>query len=361
MPDAVGRATFGPYASRTVTALDRLASSASYSLADYGNVSTRHMRSIVGTQLPEATPVDDVAVVDHWVDYYVDRILSKRDTVTIVDGEPGEGKSNFALWLGTKVRQRLSHEIGGPKRLNLEDDVVYRLTTFIHRVYQSSRDEPSVIIADEGVLVGAQAGAGLSDVGRILDRVLSVARIKGCTVFILHPNVWGLASFVRNRRAKVLMHVEYRGLTTAFTLKGTMDFTPPTQLPFKKVRQPWSRLRWPSLENDPIWAHYEPAKLEVTNQTLVDSEMEAARVEKQAGMRPPGPWAMDYWEGDSGKFRCDTCGGAFDNAHNLAAHACKARGGGGAGGGVVTCPRCDRSFDNAHNLAAHRCAASVAA
>ena len=283
------------------TALDRLRSPESFDFTAPGNGLGRHLRWIIGSDLAEATPVDDTDVMEHWVQYYVDRILDKKDTVTIVDGEPGEGKSNFTLWLAIKIRDHLGRELGKSRVMDLQNDVVYRLTTFIHRVYQSSRENPSVVIADEGVLIGAQGSSGLSDAGKILDRVLSVGRIQGCTMFVLHPSVWGLASFVRNRRAKVLMHVEKRGLTTAFTLKSAMEFTPPRQLPFKKAKQPWCKIRWPSLEADPVWAPYEGEKLETVKQTLVDSEMEAWRIEKKAGMRPPGPWAMNYVKAGAGR------------------------------------------------------------
>lgn len=152
-----------------------------------------------------------------------------------------------------------------------------------------------MVIADEGVLLGAQSSSGLSDAGKILDGVFSTQRIQACSTFVLHPNIWGLASFVRNRRAKVFFHVEHRGLTTAFLLKTAMEWTPPRQLPFKKARAPWAKIRWPSLESDPVWSPYEAGKIEVTKNKLVDWEIEAAKIEKKAGMRPPGPWAMDYW------------------------------------------------------------------
>lgn len=276
-------------------ALSRLRSPLSFDPSAVEHITSRHLRHMIGNDLPEATPVDDADVAEHWVTYLVDRILDKKDTVVIVDGEPGEGKSMFTMWLAAKVRDRLGRETGTTRKLDLANDITYRLTTYIHRVYQSSRENPSVVVADEGVLVGAQGTSGLSDQGRILDRILSTQRIQACTSFLLHPSVWGLASFVRNRRAKVLFHVEHRGLTTAFTLKSAMEFTPPRQLPFKKAKQPWAKIRWPSIEADPLWATYEPVKLETVKQTLVDSEIEAAKIEKKAGLRPPGPWAMDYW------------------------------------------------------------------
>lgn len=278
------------------TALERLNSTESFDPRSPSNILERHMRRVIGNELDEATPIDDEQVAQHWVDYYVDRILDKKDTVTIVDGEPGDGKSNFTLWLGSMVRDAIGRKLGTDRTLNLEEDVVYRLSNFVRRVYKSSRKDPSVVIADEGVLIGAQGSSGMSDVGQILDQVLSIARIQGCTIFLLHPNIWGLASFVRNRRAKVWMHTERRGLTTAFTLKSALDFTPPRQLPFKKAKQPWARIRWPNLEGSPIWKRYEPNKIEVTLETLVDSETKAWEIEKKAGMRPPGPWAMDVWE-----------------------------------------------------------------
>jgi hypothetical protein len=279
------------------SALEYLLSPESFDPGKAENVLDRHTRRLVGSAVGQRTPVDDDDRADYWTRFLVDRVLQNRDTTIIVDGLPGEGKSNFALWLASRVRWLLGKELGVPRRLDLKQDVVSRLTLFTRRVYQSSREKPLVVIADEGVLVGAQGTSGLSDAGRLLDRVLSVDRIQACTVFILHPSVWGLASFVRNRRAYLFMHVEQRGITTVFLLKDTLEFTPPRLLPFKKARYPWSRLYWPSLENDPIWAEYEPWKLETVRKTLVDAEIEAARIEKKAGMAPPGPEWMDYWDG----------------------------------------------------------------
>lgn len=283
------------------SALTRLTSPQSFDSKAISNITGRHLRQMIGNDLVQATPVDDAAMVEHWVQYYAGRILEKKDTVTICDGEPGEGKSNFILWLAAKIRDRLGREMGTSRVLDLDRDVVYRLSTFAYRVDQSSRQDPSVLIVDEGVLIGAQGSSGLSDAGQILDRVLSIGRIQGCTIFVLHPSIWGLASFVRNRRAKVWMHVERRGLTTVFTLKSALDFTPPRQLPFKKAKAPWSRLRWPSLETDPIWAPYEANKIKTVKETLVDSVMEATKIEKKAGLRPPGSWAMQYYTAKSGR------------------------------------------------------------
>ncbi len=283
------------------TALVRLTSTDAFDARAPSNMVSRRLRELTGSVLPTSVPVDDAGIAEYWVDYHVDRILDKKDTVVVVDGEPGEGKSTFTLWMASRVRRKLGQLMGTARTLDLDNDVVYRLSTLVHRVYLSSRENPSVIVADEGVLVGAQGTSGMSDAGAILDRVLSVGRIQACTIFVLHPSVWGLASFVRARRAKVFFHVEHRGLSTAFTLKSAMEFTPPRQLPFKKARKPWARIKWGSLESDPIWDLYEPNKIETTKQMLVDSEIQALKLEKKAGMRPPGPWAMDYWQERSGR------------------------------------------------------------
>ena len=124
-------------------ALGRLTSPLSLNSRTAPHIVSRHLRGLAGGGLPLATPVDNDAVADHWVDYYVDRILEKKDTVTIIDGEPGEGKSNFALWLGSEGSgpPRAGRPVG-TRILDLENDIVYRLTTFVHRVYQSSRQNP---------------------------------------------------------------------------------------------------------------------------------------------------------------------------------------------------------------------------
>ncbi|HEY1197309.1 MAG TPA: hypothetical protein VGG32_01095 [Thermoplasmata archaeon] len=280
-------------------ALNRLTSAESFDPAAISNVTGRHLRQIIGSDLKEATPVDDEDEINYQAGFLVDRVMNKEDTVVIVTGEPGVGKSMFTMMLGSIVKRRLGLETGTSRTLDLELDIVSRLTTFSRRVYQSSRKNPLVVIGDEGVLVGAQSGSGLTGPGRILDRVLSVSRIKACTIFILHPSIWGVAAFVRNRRAKVWYHVERRGLTTAFILKDALDFTPPHLLPFKKMRHPWNRIHWESIENKPMWAAYEPAKLETVNQTLVDAEIQAAEFEKKEGMRPPSAAFMDYWEPSS--------------------------------------------------------------
>jgi hypothetical protein len=205
--------------------------------------------------------------------------------------------------------------------------VVYRLSDLVRRVYASSREDPSVVIADEGCLIGAQSGSGLSEAGKLLDRTLSICRILGCSLFLISPSIWGVAAFVRARRAKVWWHVERRGLSTAFLLGSSVQWTPPRKLPFVKARQPWSKLRWPSLENDKIWSKYEPTKLEVTRNALVDAAIVAGKLERKAGLRPSGPEQMDYeLPPPPSRSPCRFCGKAV-GTHQLRQHeaACPKR------------------------------------
>lgn len=218
------------------------------------------------------------------------RILEKKDTVVVVDGEPGDGKSTYSLGFGARTKNALSAALGSKEQFDLERDVVFRESDLIHEIHLNTREDPRVVVADEGILVGAQARAGTYDASALLDRVLSVSRIKGVTLFVLAPSVWGLASFVRNRRAKLYHHVERRGLTTTFTLKKEIPFLPPRELPFRKFRKPWDKVRWESLENDPIWAPYETRKIREVDSMLSAGEIQAIELEAKAGLSPPD-WA----------------------------------------------------------------------
>jgi hypothetical protein len=275
-------------------ALDILRSPGSFDPASPRNIGRVRLRELMGSDLPDATPIDASTVIEHWVDYIVGLILDKKDCVVMCDGTPGEGKSTFSLWLCLLVRQALNQALGTRQNFEVERDICYRLSDLIHRILQSSRENPSVILADEGVLVGAQARAGSYDASLLLDRVLSLSRIQGATLFILAPSIWGLASAVRDRRARLWFHVERRGLSTAFILREAIPFKRPKELPFSKARQPWSKLRWDSLESDPVWAPYEARKITVTKSALHDSEVEALKVEKKLGLSPPA-WADAFY------------------------------------------------------------------
>lgn len=285
------------------TSLDVQSAPWRFDAGDPFNIATSHLRVVAGVDIPaDFTPVDDDTVIEHWVEFFVDRILSGKDTVFIVDGEAGEGKSTFTLWFLAKVRRRLSERLRSLGRgeinplLNLDWDVIYDTPSLLHRIYTSSKKDPAVILVDEGSLAGFQAGAGLSEIGRAIDKALSVCRIKAVTAAVLNPSVWGLAPFVRNRRAKVYFHVEERGVSTAHTLKTAIDYKAATQwLPFKKAKAPWAKLYWPSLESDPIWGPYEKRKLDTVQETLLDLERLSLKFAKKEGANPSRwPWAQDY-------------------------------------------------------------------
>lgn len=274
------------------SALELLADPESFDPLDRTNIVTAHLRSVTGAEVEQPDGyADDEMISQHWVDYFVDRVLDKKDTIAIIDGEPREGKSNFALWLAAKVRQELGLAMGRRTTLDLQWDVIYDTPTLLHRMYRSSREDPGMVVVDEGALAGFKATSGISDLGGAVDTVLSIAGINGCSMFILHPNIWGLAAFVRNRRAKVYFHVEHRGLSTGHHLKTAIEYAKSSHLPFMKVKQPWARVRWPSLEDDPHWAplwrEYEERKKAVVQARIVDFENVAIQFNRKMGLRDP--------------------------------------------------------------------------
>ncbi len=253
-------------------------------VGEWSTVGNR-VRQSAGSALTPVQAVGDDEIADYWTNQVVGRILDKKDTIFIVDGEPSEGKSTFTLWFELRIVRALSKALGTDLKFDLEKDICYTLSGFIQRVRDSSADRPNVLLLDEGVLVGAQARSGTSDANLIFDRVASICRIKRVTAGVLHPSVWGIASFLRNRRAHYWFHVERRGLTTPHVLKPEIDYTPPRTLPFRKAKNPWVRFRWGSLEKDPVWAPYEANKLAMVNRTLEVSALEAAQIESKSRLK----------------------------------------------------------------------------
>jgi hypothetical protein len=253
------------------------------------------LRDLTGLDQPELEPVDAEGVWVFWIDRIVDLIVSGRDFVGIIDGDPGEGKSTLALEFCSRVRNALNAELGIRDTFDPRRDVLSRLSNLLYRIYQSSGDRPVVLQADEGCLVGAQARSGTSEEGLMLDQGLSVCRIKGCTIFVLHPTIAGVAATVKQRRGRYWFHVEERGRATAFKVRTSLPKNLLRDLPFTKERQPYHRIIFDSLEGDPLWVSYSQVKIEATNRTLLDLALRAVALEFVRGLSVPD-WAVPYLE-----------------------------------------------------------------
>lgn len=262
--------------------------------ADPHAIMETRIRELTDTELPSGgIPPDKEAMRAHWVDTLVGRVIDRKDTVVIIDGEPGEGKSALGRELTLAVINALNAVLPDRKmQFSLEDDVPYRLSSFIYGVYRSSYAMPRVLMGDELELIGGQARAGADEKQLLLDRTLSVCRIKSCTGLMLIPNIRGAPAFIRDRRAKIWMHVEWRGEATVFELEKAIDFKRPGKLPFKKAKQPFHRLTWEDPDKDPGWSDYQGWKLANTNAALLRFIYQAIELEKKEGLRPP-EWMVD--------------------------------------------------------------------
>lgn len=288
------------------SALERLSSPESFDPRAIANIPARHLRELLGSDVGEGMPVDREAVIEHHVRWYVDRILEGWDVLTIADGEPGVGKSMGLLYLISRVRDLLGRETGTTRMLDLRRDVVWRPDTLIQRINDSSREDPSTILCDEGVLAGMHSGAGLTPEGRALDKVFSVSRIQGCSIWVVAPSIWGLSSMIRQRRARAWLHFESRGVATIFQLKTAIEFRPPKNLPFLKTLAPWHRLHFPDLRGTPMWGEYEEIKLGMVKEALVDAKMVVGKALIKAGMRPSSADQMDYLKVRGGRAEGET-------------------------------------------------------
>lgn len=261
-----------------------------YHPSDAHSVVTVQLRNLMDSALPPgALPPDEEAVRAHLIDFLVARVLDKKDTVVLIDGEPGDGKSALGRELVLGVRNALNAVLDLDTPFVLEQDIPYRLSHFIHRIWQSSVEVPLVVMGDEAELIGAQARAGTDEKGALLDRVLSTCRIKACTAFMLAPNIRGISSALRARRAKLWLHVEYRSLATLFELTKAIDFKRPGPLPFVKARAPFHRISWANPEGEEGWTQYEHWKLENADRFLVRAIYKAIELERKEGFPDP-PW-----------------------------------------------------------------------
>ena len=287
LTDSEFETLIAPYPS----ALEFLASPESFDPDGEENTLDRFTRELTGSAVEPGVPTDNEDVWAHWVEWVCDRVLSRRDFVGVVDGNPGEGKSTFGTIFLTKIAARLGDELDiEPPKV----EVVYRLSELIEAVYRSSRARPGIVLVDEAVLTGMQSGAGLTQEGKLVDRIFSVARIKSAVILCLIPSIHGLASMVRSRRACWWGHTERRGRLTVFVGSDRLSFENPRSLPMVKAKWPWPRIEFESLEDDPSWAAYEGTKIEVVDRTLVDANILASELERKAGLRPANPSQMNY-------------------------------------------------------------------
>ena len=160
------------------------------------------------------------------------------------------GKSSLALKLGQSLTNG---------KLDLHRDVIYNLKDLLDRLGDSSPGD--VVVVDEAILV-AQASAGGEKSVFILERALALSRELGVTLILNIPNVHSLAKGVRERRVEFWLHVEERGIATVHGLSRAIQYKDNANvLPFTKVQQPFTYLRWsPFAPDDPYWLEYSRIK-----------------------------------------------------------------------------------------------------
>jgi hypothetical protein len=273
--------------------LEVLNSPGTFDPSRHEHIAATYLRSATGMELPSGEPVDEEGVWAYWMEKIVGLIVSGHDFVGIIDGDPGEGKSTLGLEFCLRLRNALNVVLGADDVFDIRRDVIYRLSNLLYRILQSSPDRRVILQADEGCMVGAQAKSGMSEEGAILDRALSVCRIKGVSLFVLHPTIRGVASAIRQRRGRNWFHVERRGTATAFRMRTSLPKDLLRDLPFTKEREPFARITFRSLEDDPRWSIYSEAKIEETNRELLDLALRAVALEYARGLAPP-PWAIPY-------------------------------------------------------------------
>jgi hypothetical protein len=258
-------------------------------------VAAVYFRSEGGMSLPEARPIDADGVWFYHIDRAVDHIRNGMDFIIVITGKTGRGKSTVAITFCDRLRNALNAELGLHEVFDPEQDVIYRLSDLIYRIFQSSGENPLVLLADEGVTVGAQAQAGASPEGLILEQTLSICRVKRATVCFLNPTFEGTASSIRKRRAEYWIHVEEKGRATSFHATDALPKDVLRDSRFLKDRQPFNSIEFDSLEGDTIWERYTDKMLVAKNRVLLDLALRAVALEFARGLRIP-EWAFPLLE-----------------------------------------------------------------
>jgi len=225
---------------------------------------------------------------DLFVGDLVGRISGGRDNVIIIDGLKRLGKSTLGLRLGNDVISRaVSLGILKPRTpylshpLHLEDDMVYRLDSFLGRVEHGASGE--VVLSDEGVLV-AQSAAGKSRAVAALERALSICGRLNLTLIILAPSFEELAKSIRGSvLADFWIHVEQRGEATVRYYNPRLHFKPHNTSDFFRLKAPRDHLYWEAYEDrDPYWVRYETLSRDAKREGIRDSRKEAEFLRRRA-------------------------------------------------------------------------------
>ncbi len=239
-----------------------------------------YVRIMEGGGVPEAIPVDDEEIAEHWWSIAVERIADKRDLMLVFTGQPGDGKSTASAWFLKGLARRLRDDLGLPTTFDLTKDIAHTPGEFVRRLNASSPSCPTLTQADEAVLSGFQSRSGTNDVSLELDKDLTIDRYLQPVAALLIPSISRLAAFARQGRIAIWFHVERRGVMTAFTFDPSLKFYPDKRIPYNKAPRPWHRLHFPSIENWKEWAPYETDKERTIHQQL---EFSASRLEAIEG------------------------------------------------------------------------------
>ena len=261
------------------------------------------------------------------------RAASKWDTLMVISGEPGVGKSSLGMQIARGVDPKWPVE---HTAYSAEDAL---------RLFRELGPGDSLLY-DESVLGLLGQGGGRDEELRALVQALSIVRLKRITTICCVPDMRLLDSFVKYGRARYWVHVYKRGEGELHrSWRRARHRVSVSLLPYDEYRE-LSPLGFKNLDRTKLWKEYEANKFR-----RVDGWLEAHSVDP------------------SGKvIRCRGCG-KVGSRYLIQTHVCPASAAeapnvkqlsdNGYGpvraseATVSVCPECGRAGLSAWNLKVH--------
>ncbi|MHB8351122.1 MAG: hypothetical protein ACYDFT_00260 [Thermoplasmata archaeon] len=184
-----------------------------------------------------------------------DRARHKWDTIIVVDGEPGVGKSA----LGIQICRGVDPDFP-PENTAYSSEDAYRLYRTL--------GPGECMLYDESVLGMLGQGGGRSEELRSLVQALSIVRLKRITTVCCIPDIRLLDAFVKYGRARYWIHVYTRGRGKIHrSWQGAKYRTSVSRLPYDSYTD-LSPIGFRNLDRSRFWKDYEVQKLQRVNEWL---------------------------------------------------------------------------------------------
>lgn len=222
---------------------------------------TRRITRLVSMGMKEPKIVPPEEGVAYFREYLTFRARAEFDSVVLITGSEGKGKSTLGL--------RLSEGTGWSDKT-----LCYTAEDLISAYETIRRAEP--VFWDEAIL-GLLSTETFNTEQKAVIKALSLVRAKGATLYLCVPDIWLMAKQIRSRRATLWFHIKERGRAEVYERDQRLRFKPTAALRMTRYKL-CPTVTWkPYPKRDSFWRSYYRNKMLRMNQALADLKEEILR------------------------------------------------------------------------------------